>query len=444
MARITGVYSWAAPIVTALNASPMCNIDPACIKSRDDLNRVVTAYEDGSLGKLSDLGRQLKVTQDGQTLDQTLRAVGKSLDEAVDSARKLGIADAASIQQKLNSVQQGASQLADASQQLAEGVQQLVDKTREMGGGLDQASAFLLAMKRDAANPPMSGFYIPPEILTQAEFKKAATLFISADGHTARYLVQTALDPFSTAAMDQVQEIIKTAESASPTPRWPTPRSRWSGFSVAQSEIRDYYNGDIEWIIIVTLIMVFLILVALLRAIVAPIYLVAVRDPVVCVGGRASGCSSSNSFSANNFRGTCPGMAFLVLVAVGADYNLLLISRIREEAQRGIRSGVIKTVGATGGVITSAGLIFAASMFGLTVSSISNIVQVGFIIGVGLLLDTFLVRTITVPAMAVLVGKANWWPSKSFGEKTKNETAMHLPDDGDDAGVKHVEWVDAT
>ena len=111
---------------------------------------------------------------------------------------------------------------------------------------------------------------------------------------------------------------------------------------------------------------------------------------------------------------------------------------------------MIKTVGATGGVITSAGLIFAASMFGLTVSSISNIVQVGFImqtgfiIGVGLLLDTFVVRTITVPAMAVLVGKANWWPSKSFGEKTKNETAMHLPDDGDDAGVKHVEWVDAT
>ena len=187
-----------------------------------------TAYEDGSLGKLSDLGRQLKVTQDGQTLDQTLRAVGKSLDEAVDSARKLGIADAASIQQKLNSVQQGASQLADASQQLAEGVQQLVDKTRQMGGGLDQASAFLLAMKRDAADPPMSGFYIPPEILTQAEFKKAATLFISADGHTARYLVQTALDPFSTAAMDQVQEIVEDRrERPARTPRWPTPRSRW-------------------------------------------------------------------------------------------------------------------------------------------------------------------------------------------------------------------------
>jgi RND superfamily putative drug exporter len=101
-----------------------------------------------------------------------------------------------------------------------------------------------------------------------------------------------------------------------------------------------------------------------------------------------------------------------VLVAVGADYNLLLISRIRDEAKYGVRSAVIRTVGATGGVITSAGLIFAASMMALTVSSILTAAQIGFVIGVGLLLDTFLVRTLTVPAAAVLIGDANWWPSK--------------------------------
>jgi hypothetical protein len=100
------------------------------------------------------------------------------------------------------------------------------------------------------------------------------------------------------------------------------------------------------------------------------------------------------------------------LVAVGADYNLLLISRIRDESPHGVRSGVIRTVGSTGGVITSAGLIFAASMFGLTFASISTMVQIGFIIGIGILLDTFLVRTITVPAVAALVGRANWWPSR--------------------------------
>ena len=105
-------------------------------------------------------------------------------------------------------------------------------------------------------------------------------------------------------------------------------------------------------------------------------------------------------------------MAFIVLVAVGADYNLLLITRIREESRSGIRSGIIRAVRSTSGVITSVGVIFAASMFGLLFGSLSTMTQIGFIVGLGLLIDTFVVRTVTVPAMAALVGKANWWPSK--------------------------------
>ena len=92
-------------------------------------------------------------------------------------------------------------------------------------------------------------------------------------------------------------------------------------------------------------------------------------------------------------------------MAVGADYNLLLISRIRDESPNGIRIGVIRTVGSTGGVITAAGLIFAASMFGLLFASITMMVQAGFVLGMGILLDTFLVRTVTVPAIATLVGR---------------------------------------
>jgi RND superfamily putative drug exporter len=109
--------------------------------------------------------------------------------------------------------------------------------------------------------------------------------------------------------------------------------------------------------------------------------------------------------------------AFIVLVAVGADYNLLLITRIREESGSGIRTGIIRAVRSTGGVITSAGIIFAASMFGLLFGSLSTMVQTGFIIGVGLLIDTFVVRTITVPALAAMIGRANWWPSKPTAAK---------------------------
>jgi RND superfamily putative drug exporter len=428
VSKIAGIYAWADPLVTVLNGNPLCNLDPRCVASRDDLNKVVTAYEDGTLTKLSDLGQKLENSTGAQTLDEVVPGLGKAVDDATAAARQLGVADPAGIQQQLISAQEGVTQLADASRQLADGVQTLVDRTRDIGSGMDQASAFLLAMKRDGADPPMAGFYIPPEILTQAEFKKAATLFISADGHTARYLVQTALDPFSTAAMDQVQEIIKTAETALPNTTLANAKVSMVGFSVAQRDIRDYYNGDVQWIMIVTLIVVFLILVLLLRSLVAPIYLVAsvILSYVSAVG---IGVLFFQFILGQQLSWNVPGMAFLVLVAVGADYNLLLISRIREEAVgRGIRSGVIRTVGSTGGVITSAGLIFAASMLGLMASSISNIVQTGFIIGVGLLLDTFVVRTITVPAMAVIVGKSNWWPAGRKAAKYRKvrwQSTMH-------------------
>ncbi|WP_035568099.1 MMPL family transporter, partial [Caballeronia sordidicola] len=102
------------------------------------------------------------------------------------------------------------------SKQLADGVKLLVDQVRGMGGGLNQASAFLLGMRRDANTPQMAGFYVPPEILGKNEFEKAATLFVSPDGHTVRYLVQTALDPFGIDAMDQTNAIVKAAETALP------------------------------------------------------------------------------------------------------------------------------------------------------------------------------------------------------------------------------------
>ena len=106
-----------------------------------------------------------------------------------------------------------------------------------------------------------------------------------------------------------------------------------------------------------------------------------------------------------------PLLAFIILVAVGADYNMLLVSRLREESGRNIRVGVLRTVASTGSVITSAGLIFAASMFGLMAGSVAIMIQAGLIIGCGLLLDTFLVRTLTVPTIATLLRQASWWPN---------------------------------
>ena len=189
-----------------------------------------------------------------------------------------------------------------------------------------------------------------------------------------------------------------------------------TGFPATLRDTRDYYNHDVRLIMITTIIVVLLILMVLLRAVVAPLYLIG-SVLVSYLSALGIGVILFQFILGQELHWSVPGLTFIVLVAVGADYNMLLISRIRDECGQGVRCGVIRTVGSTGGVITAAGLIFAASMFGLVLSSISTMVQSGFVLGIGLLIDTFLVRTITVPAIAALVGRANWWPSRESGEQ---------------------------
>ena len=115
---------------------------------------------------------------------------------------------------------------------------------------------------------------------------------------------------------------------------------------------------------------------------------------------------------------TVPTIAFVLLVAVGADYNLLLMKRVREEAPDGSRDGIARAAAATGGVITAAGVIFAASMFAMMSGSVTTLVADGFTIGAGLLLDTFVVRTLVVPASAALLGPLLWPDPSRVGAKS--------------------------
>ncbi len=401
-------FEWVDPVVIALDGSPYCDSNPVCITARDQFRTLQTARNDGTLDKLVS---QLQSTGPLSNLSQTVTKLSQSMKSLTGSMGSLGLAGPGGGKSPLGNMQQGLDQLADGSRQLADGVQQLVDQTKRMGTDLGDASVFLLAMKNDAATPSMAGFYIPPQVLLSDDFKKAAAFFISADGHTARYLIQTKYNPFSTAAMDQVNSITDTARGAQPNTALADASISMTGYSATLRDAREYYNHDIRFIIALTVIVVFLILVALLRAIVAPLYLIG-SVIISYLAALGIGVVMFQFILGQELHWSVPGLTFIILVAMGADYNMLLISRIRDESPRGIRSGVIRTVGSTGGVITAAGLIFAASMFGLLFASISTIVQAGFVVGAGILLDTFLVRTITVPATAVLVGRANWWPSR--------------------------------
>ena len=406
------IFGWIGPVLTALQGNPVCDADESCSATRGQFQRLVGDRNQGSLDEINDLIRQMQTFPDKRTLNASIDRLRGALANVTKVMHSMGMDQPGGLQTNLNSLQDGAERFAGGSRQVADAVTQLVDKVKRLGTGLSESAAFLLSLKNDAAQPAMAGFNIPSQVLHLAEFQNAAKVFISPDGHSVRYFVQTKLNPFSTEAMDQVSAITSAARGAQPNTALADATVSMSGYTVGLNDTRDYYEHDIRFIIAVTLLVVLLTLITLLRAFVAPLYLVAsvVISYLSAVG---IGVLVFQFGLGQELHWTVPPLAFVVLISVGADYNMLLASRIRDESPHSTRYGIIRTLSSTGGVITAAGLIFAASMCGLLFSSIGTVVQGGFVIGVGILLDTFVVRTITVPAIAALVGRANWWPSQA-------------------------------
>ncbi|MCV7238507.1 MMPL/RND family transporter [Mycolicibacterium celeriflavum] len=408
---VEDMFAWMGPVLFALNGNAVCDANPSCSATRAQFQRVVDARHDGSRDRINQLAAELESVENRQTLNATMKKLNSALTVVGEAVSEMGLDKPGGLEAGLADLQQGADRLAGGSHQVAAGVDELVQQVKLMANGLDQASAFLLTMRHDAADPAMAGFNIPPEVLNTVEFKKATEAFVSPDGHSVRYLVQTKLNPFSSEAMDQVTAINDVARGAQPNTALADASISMGGFPAALRDTRDYYEQDIRFIILMALIVVLATLVVLLRSIVAPLYLVGsvVLSYFAAIG---IGVLTFQVILGEELHWSVPPLAFVVLVAVGADYNMLFVSRMRDESPHSVRYGVIRTLSSTGGVITAAGLIFAASMAGLLFSSIGTVVQGGFVIGVGILLDTFVVRTITVPAVAALVGRANWWPSR--------------------------------
>ncbi|PRZ41583.1 RND superfamily putative drug exporter [Antricoccus suffuscus] len=169
---------------------------------------------------------------------------------------------------------------------------------------------------------------------------------------------------------------------------------------------------DLRTIVPVILLVVLLVLILLLRSIIAPLMLVIAT---VLSFGTALGLSALLFNHVFDYPGSDPAvplMAFVFLVALGVDYSIFLMSRAREEVTaHGPTTGVTRALTLTGGVITSAGIVLAATFAALNVIPILFMVQIAFIVPVGVLLDTLVVRTLLVPALAIDLGRFTWWPS---------------------------------
>lgn len=235
--------------------------------------------------------------------------------------------------------------------------------------------------------------------------------FDSKSGRFARFAVVFRDDPFTTKAIDRVPDIRHRLANLGPGVRALVGEGSATSHDYAKATARDF-----RVIVPLALVVIAVILGVLLYAVVAPLVLI-----LTVVLSFASTLGISLLFiryvvGDAGVDNSLPTYAFIFLVALGTDYTIFLMSRVREEARtHGTREGVLRALAATGPVITSAGVILAGTFAILMTLPVSFIFNIGFLVALGILLDTFVVRTIMVPALVELIGDRIWWPSSARG-----------------------------
>jgi RND superfamily putative drug exporter len=360
-----------------------------------------------SIGGLSAYLAQLVATYPDVRSLQAYRDIGAALVSGVrppDAARlatdMAGLATVFASQPDALLFPAGAS--ADTS--LATLQQEIAALSARLPGELRGLSATFKARPDD--------LFIPAGLTGDAgkSVDQALAAYVSNDRSITRVYATTAADPYSGDAFDTVARV-RTELIDSAVAYGPGAAVLVGGQTAAQADLKAVIADDFLRVAALTVLGVLLVLVVLLRSIVAPVYLVGtVLLSYLCTLGLTSTVFQDllGQPGLNNF---LPLMVFVLLVAIGSDYNIFLMSRVREESdRRGTTAGIRAASARTGAVITSAGVILAGTFLAMVASPLTVLFQAGVLVATGVLIDTFIVRSLLVPAITTLLGEAAWWP----------------------------------
>jgi RND superfamily putative drug exporter len=237
--------------------------------------------------------------------------------------------------------------------------------------------------------------------------------FLTQDERTTRLFVTLEREPYareSLAAVGGIREAGRLALNNTPLEGTTI---RAAGAASFFEDVRTLSDADFRTIMFAVLIGIFVVLALLLRSLVAPLYLIlTVLLSFLATLGLTS-IIFQGLLGQNGIAWWLPSFLFVMLVALGADYNIFLMSRIREEARSHTTAdATARGLALTGHVITSAGIILAGTFAALMAAPLKSLQQFGFAVTVGILMDTFIVRSLLVPSIATLLGRHNWWPSR--------------------------------
>ncbi len=266
-------------------------------------------------------------------------------------------------------------------------------------------------------------FYLPPEIFENKDFKRGMDNFISPDGHAVRFIISHEQDPLSADGINRI-EAIRTAafEAIKGTPLEGS-RVYIGGTASTFKDMQEGNAYDLMIAGIAALTLIFIIMLIITRSLVAAAVIVGT---VVLSLGASFGLSVLfwQHLMGLDLQFMVMAMAVIILLAVGADYNLLLVARMKEEIPAGINTGIIRAMGGSGSVVTAAGLVFAFTMMSMSVSAMVVVAQMGTTIGMGLLFDTLVIRAFMTPSIAAALGPWFWWPQNVRQRPARSRTRV--------------------
>ena len=278
----------------------------------------------------------------------------------------------------------------------------------QMSAMQDNSSAMGEAF--DAAQNDDS-FYLPPETFQNEDFKRGMKNFLSPDGHAVRFIISHDGDPLSAQGIERIDAIKLAAKEAIKGTPLEGSKIYLGGTAATFKDMQEGANWDLIIAGIASIGLIFIIMLIITRSIVAAAVIVGT---VAISLGSAFGLSVLiwQHLIGIPLHWMVLPMSVIILLAVGADYNLLLVARLKEEIHAGLNTGIIRAMGGSGSVVTAAGLVFAFTMISMAVSELTVIGQVGTTIGLGLLFDTLVIRAFMTPSIAALLGKWFWWPTR--------------------------------
>ena len=252
-------------------------------------------------------------------------------------------------------------------------------------------------------------FYLPPEAFDNPDFQTGLRMFLSPDGKSARFFITHQADPMTPEGISRVAAERTAAQEGLKMSSLADAKVYLGGTAATYKDMHDGAKYDLMIAVVSALTLIFMIMLLLTRSVVAAL---------VIVGTAASSIAASFGLSVLIWQDLfgikihwiVMALSVIILLAVGSDYNLLLVSRFREEIHGGLKTGIIRSMAGTGGVVTAAGLVFAFTMASMLGSDLRVLGQFGSTVCIGLLLDTLIVRTLLMPSIAVLLGRWFWWP----------------------------------